>query len=86
MVKTFPACKDKECRVRTLCHRGNPTQPGNLLVEAHVRPADIAFLRPDQDAKVKLTACDYAIYAAWTLNSSISVPILLPMKRVKAFT
>ena len=24
---------------------------GKLLVEAHVRPADIAFLRPDQDAK-----------------------------------
>jgi adhesin transport system membrane fusion protein len=35
---------------------------GSLLVEAHVRPADIAFLRPDQHAKVKLTAYDYAIY------------------------
>jgi adhesin transport system membrane fusion protein len=35
---------------------------GNLLVEAHVRPADIAFLRPDQDAEVKLTAYDYSIY------------------------
>jgi len=35
---------------------------GGLLVEAHVRPADIAFLHPDQDAKVKLTAYDYAIY------------------------
>ena len=35
---------------------------GNLLVEAHVRPADIAFLRPDQDALVKLTAYDFAIY------------------------
>jgi adhesin transport system membrane fusion protein len=35
---------------------------GSLLVEAHVRPADIAFLRPDQDAMVKLTAYDYAIY------------------------
>jgi adhesin transport system membrane fusion protein len=35
---------------------------GNLLVEAHVRPADIAFLRPNQDAQVKLTAYDYAIY------------------------
>ena len=35
---------------------------GSLLVEAHVRPADIAFLRPDQDAQVKLTAYDYAIY------------------------
>ncbi len=35
---------------------------GGLLVEAHVRPADIAFLRPDQDAQVKLSAYDYAIY------------------------
>ena len=35
---------------------------GNLLVEAHVRPADIAFLRPDQTAQVKLTAYDFAIY------------------------
>lgn len=35
---------------------------GNLLVEAHVRPADIAFLRPDQDAQVKLTAYDFAVY------------------------
>ncbi len=35
---------------------------GSLLVEAHVRPADIAFLRPEQDAQVKLTAYDYAIY------------------------
>jgi adhesin transport system membrane fusion protein len=35
---------------------------GNLLVEAHVRPADIAFLRPDQNVQVKLTAYDYAIY------------------------
>jgi len=35
---------------------------GTLLVEAHVRPADIAFLRPGQDAQVKLTAYDYAIY------------------------
>ena len=33
-----------------------------MLVEARVRPADIAFLRPEQDDKVKLTACDYAIY------------------------
>ena len=35
---------------------------GTLLVEAHVRPADIAFLRPTQEAQVKLTAYDYAIY------------------------
>ncbi len=35
---------------------------GNLLVEAHIRPADIAFLRPDQDVQIKLTAYDFAIY------------------------
>jgi adhesin transport system membrane fusion protein len=35
---------------------------GGLLIEAHVRPADIAFLRPEQDAQVKLSAYDYAIY------------------------
>jgi adhesin transport system membrane fusion protein len=35
---------------------------GTLLVEAHVRPADIAFLRPNQDAQVRITAYDYAIY------------------------
>jgi adhesin transport system membrane fusion protein len=35
---------------------------GSLLIEAHVRPADIAFLRPDQDAQVKLTAYDFAVY------------------------
>lgn len=33
-----------------------------LLVEARVRPADIAFLRPDQPAVVKVTAYDYAVY------------------------
>ncbi len=34
----------------------------NLLVEAQVRPADIAFLRPGQAAQVKITAYDFAIY------------------------
>jgi membrane fusion protein, adhesin transport system len=33
-----------------------------LLIEARIRPADIAFLRPGQDAQVKLTAYDYATY------------------------
>lgn len=38
--------------------------PGNdtLLVEAKVRPADIAFMHPGQPATVKLTAYDFAIY------------------------
>lgn len=34
----------------------------NLLVEAQIRPADIAFLHPGQAAKVKITAYDFAIY------------------------
>ena len=33
-----------------------------LLVEAKIRPADIAFLRPGQAAKVKITAYDFSIY------------------------
>ena len=33
-----------------------------LLVEARVKPSDIAFLRPEQKAKVKFTAYDFTIY------------------------
>jgi adhesin transport system membrane fusion protein len=33
-----------------------------LLVEAEVKPADIAFLHPGQRAKVKITAYDFSIY------------------------
>jgi len=33
-----------------------------LLIEAKIRPADIAFLRPGQTATVKLSAYDFAIY------------------------
>ena len=33
-----------------------------LLIEARIRPADIAFLRPGQDATVKITAYDFSIY------------------------
>ena len=36
----------------------------NLLVEAQVRPSDIAFLRPGQAAKVKITAYDFAQYGS----------------------
>lgn len=35
-----------------------------LLVEAEVQPQDIAFLRPGQNARVKLTAYDFARYGA----------------------
>lgn len=33
-----------------------------LLVEARIRPADIAFLGPDHSATVKITAYDYSIF------------------------
>lgn len=34
----------------------------SLLVEAEIRPKDIAFLRPDQSAQVKITAYDFSVY------------------------
>ncbi|SLN28196.1 HlyD family type I secretion periplasmic adaptor subunit [Oceanibacterium hippocampi] len=60
----------KQLKIRTV---GGVVQPGQdiveivpiedgLLVEAQVRPADIAFIRPGQKATVKLTAYDYSIY------------------------
>ncbi len=33
-----------------------------LLIEAKIRPADIAFLRPGQSAMIKFTAYDFSIY------------------------
>jgi adhesin transport system membrane fusion protein len=33
-----------------------------LVVEAKIKPSDIAFLRPNQEAKVKFTAYDFTIY------------------------
>ncbi len=60
----------KQLKINTV---GGIIQPGmdlleivpiedNLLIEARIRPADIAFLRPGQDAMVKLTAYDFSIY------------------------
>lgn len=60
----------KQLKVTTV---GGVVQPGmdlveivpledQLLIEAEVRPADIAFLRPGQNAMVKLTAYDFSIY------------------------
>lgn len=34
----------------------------NLLIEARIRPQDIAFLHPGQEAMVKFTAYDFTIY------------------------
>jgi adhesin transport system membrane fusion protein len=33
-----------------------------LVVETKIKPDDIAFLRPDQEAKVKFTAYDFTVY------------------------
>ncbi len=57
----------------TLTTVGAVVQPGqslveivplddSLLIEARVRPQDVAFIRPDQPASVKLTAYDYLVY------------------------
>lgn len=35
-----------------------------LLVEGRIRPRDIAFVRPDQDAVVKITAYDSSVYGS----------------------
>ena len=34
----------------------------SLLIEAQIRPQDIAFVRPGQEALVKITAYDFSIY------------------------
>ena len=60
----------KELKVSTV---GGVIRPGQdiveivpledtLLIEAQIRPADIAFIRPGQPATVKITAYDYSIY------------------------
>lgn len=60
----------KQIKVNTV---GSVIQPGmdlveivpsndTLLIEARVRPADIAFIHPGQKATVKLTAYDFSVY------------------------
>ncbi|MFA5982730.1 MAG: HlyD family type I secretion periplasmic adaptor subunit [Methylococcaceae bacterium] len=60
----------KQLKITTI---GGVIQPGmdlleivpiedQLLVQAEISPADIAFLRPGQDSIVKLTAYDFSIY------------------------
>lgn len=63
----------KSVKVTTV---GGVVQPGSelleivpledtLLVEARVKPRDIAFLRPGQEALVKITAYDFSIYGGF---------------------
>lgn len=60
----------KQLNVNTI---GGVVQPGSnlleivpledsLLIEARIRPQDVAFLHPGQEAMVKFTAYDYTIY------------------------
>jgi len=60
----------KQLKVTTV---GGVIQPGmevmeivpledSLLVETKIRPADVAFVSPGQDATVKITAYDFSIY------------------------
>jgi adhesin transport system membrane fusion protein len=67
----------KQLKIRTV---GGVIQPGQdimeitpiedtLLVEAQVRPSDIAFVHPGQRAMVKVTAYDFSIYGG--LDASV---------------
>ncbi|UOP05302.2 HlyD family type I secretion periplasmic adaptor subunit [Conchiformibius kuhniae] len=42
-----------------------------LLVEAYIRPQDVAFMRPGLEAVVKISAYDYAIYGG--LNGKVTL-------------
>jgi len=44
-----------------------PTED-RLIVEAQIRPSDIAFLHPGQNAMIKLTAYDFSIYGGLEAN------------------
>jgi adhesin transport system membrane fusion protein len=67
----------KDMKINTV---GGVIQPGedimeivplddSLIVEARVRPADIAYLRPDQKAIIKVSAYDFSIYGG--LNAKL---------------
>lgn len=44
---------------------------GSLLIEAKISPRDIAYIRPGQGAKVKITAYDYTVYG--DLDGEVSI-------------
>lgn len=75
---------------------GGVIQPGNdlveivplddtLLVEAKIRPQDIAFLRPGQEAMVKFTAYDYTIYGGLKAKLEQISPDTVTDKDSKSF-
>nr|WP_244201509.1 HlyD family type I secretion periplasmic adaptor subunit [Paraburkholderia rhynchosiae] len=77
----------KQIKINTV---GGVVQPGmdlleivplgdTLLIEARVRPSDIAFLHPGQEATVKLSAYDFSIYGGFPATvEDISADTLLP--------
>jgi adhesin transport system membrane fusion protein len=77
----------KQIKINTV---GGVVQPGmdlmeivpledTLLIEARVRPADIAFLHPGQEAMVKLSAYDFSIYGGFPATvEDISADTLAP--------
>jgi adhesin transport system membrane fusion protein len=77
----------KQIKVNTI---GGVVQPGSdlleivpledtLLIEARVRPMDIAFLHPGQEAMVKLSAYDFSIYGGFPATlEQISADTIVP--------
>jgi len=59
--------------------------PVNLIVEAKIKPADIAFLRPGQKATIKFTAYDYTIYGSLKAELESVGADVSPMIRETAF-
>ena len=82
----------KQLKVTTV---GGVIQPGmevmeivpledTLLVETNIRPADIGFLRPGQEATVKVTAYDFSIYGGLdALVENITADTITTEKRDK---
>ncbi|WP_280155227.1 HlyD family type I secretion periplasmic adaptor subunit [Piscinibacter sp. XHJ-5] len=57
----------------------------NLVLEAKVQPKDIAFIHPGQDATVKFTAYDFAIYGGLTAKVENISPDTVVDERGNAF-
>ena len=84
----------KSVKVTTV---GGVVQPGselleivpledNLLVEARVKPRDIAFLRPGQEAMVKITAYDFSIYGGFPAKlENISADTITDEKKGESY-
>ncbi len=56
-----------------------------LVVEAMVRPADIAFIRPELDANVKITAYDFSIYGGLDAKVKDISPDTITNERGESF-